>query len=69
MEENWHEEFDLEEQIEKETEFVFEDDEFDSGNTNNVGSQNKHKLHVSNKGKCMFLVGNGTNIQTFFKLL
>ena len=67
MEENWHEEFDLsEEQIEKETEFVFEDDEFDSGNTNNVGSQNKHKLHVSNKGKCMFLVGNGTNIQTFF---
>merc|ERR1711871_593566 len=53
-------------QIGKETEFVFEDDELDSGQTNNAGGQNKHKLHVSNKGKCMFLVGNGTNIQTFF---
>ena len=60
MEENWHEEFDMEGgQIGKETEFVFEDDELDSGQTNNAGGQNKHKLHVSNKGKCMFLAQKG----------
>ncbi len=75
MNDEWHEEIDLTDEqhgsMGKEEDFVFEDDEFDSNNNDsnsNSGAtgNNKHKLHISNKGKCLYLVGNGMNVQNFF---
>ena len=76
MNDEWHEEIDLTDEqhgsMGKE-DFVFEDDEFDSNNNDSISNSgatgnNKHKLHISNKGRCLYLVGNGMNVQNFCKL-